>query len=245
MSDKTIIEKQSRPGKYHFQRGLRDGLPVAIGYLPIAVTFGVISRTAGLPSLAAVLMSLLVFAGASQFVAVELIAAGTAFPGIVATTFFVNLRHILMSATVSEKLPGLSRGWLAVLAFGITDESFSLLATDRRHRLPAFYVLGVILLPYLAWTAGSAAGVVLGGQLPGMLESSMEIALYAMFLGLIAPEIKSSSSKLKVALIALALSSLISWNPLHNISQGWRITLSTVGAAFLGAVIFTGDDKDE
>ncbi len=208
MSDETMVELQKRAGKHPFQKGLRTGLPVAVGYLPIAVTFGVISRTAGLPSLEAVLMSLLVFAGASQFVAVELIAAGAGFPGIVATTFFVNLRHVLMSATVSEKLTGHSRSWLAVLAFGITDESFSLLSTDSRSHLPGFYVLGVILLPYLAWVSGSAAGVVLGGQLPEILESSMGIALYAMFLGLIVPEIKSSSSKFKISLIALMLSSL-------------------------------------
>ncbi len=240
-----MIEEKNSAGNQHFHKGLRAGLPVAIGYLPIALAFGVISRTAGLPPLAAVLMSLLVFAGASQFVAVELLAAGATFPGIVATTFFVNLRHILMSATVSEKLPDLSRSWLAVLAFGITDESFSLLSTDRRSRLPGFYVLGVVILPYLAWIGGSLTGVMLGGQLPEILESSMEIALYAMFLGLIAPEIKSSSSKFKIALIALMLSSLSYWNPLFDISEGWRITFSTAVAAFLGAVFFPGDDKDE
>ncbi len=245
MSQESMIEEKNGAGSQHFHRGLLAGLPVAIGYLPIAVAFGVISRTAGVPHLAAVLMSLLVFAGASQFVAVELLAAGAAFPGIVATTFFVNLRHILMSATVSRKLPDLSRSWLAVLAFGITDESFSLLSTDRRSRLSGYYVLGVIILPYLAWVTGSLVGVMLGGQLPEILESSMEIALYAMFLGLIVPEITSSSSRFKIALIALLLSSISYWNPLFDVSEGWRITLSTATAAFLGTVIFSGDDYDE
>ncbi len=87
-----------------FYQGAKRALPVAIGYLPIAITFGVVARSADLPSMMIVLMSVMVFAGASQFVAVNLIASGAGILGIIITIFFVNLRHILMSATTSEKI---------------------------------------------------------------------------------------------------------------------------------------------
>lgn len=124
-----------------FYQGVKRALPVAIGYLPIAITFGVVAKSAELPSIMIVLMSIMVFAGASQFVAVNLIASGAGILGVIITIFFVNLRHILMSATTSEKLKNQSKGWLALISFGITDESFSIIATDPRDNLPGLMLL--------------------------------------------------------------------------------------------------------
>jgi len=228
--------------------GIRVSLPVAVGYLPIAVTFGVLARSAGMPPASIIMMSVLVFAGASQFVAVNLLAGGAGVAGVIVTTFFVNLRHILLSATTSEKLKHENKGWLAVMAFGITDESFSLLSTDRRKRLPRTYVLGLITVPYLAWVGGTAAGAILGGQIPSLLESSMEIALYAMFIGLLYPEVSSAVPKLYVALLALFLSSLLHWLPGMELSEGWIITLVTLISALAGAALFNdqvGEEGDE
>ena len=218
-----------------FYQGVKKALPVAVGYLPIAITFGVVARATGLPSAMIILMSVMVFAGASQFVAVNLIASGAGILGIVITIFFVNLRHILMSATTSEKLKDQSKGWLALISFGITDESFSIIATDERDRLPRSYVLGLITIPYLAWVGGSAAGVLIGESLPALLESSMEIALYAMFIGLLVPEFKRSKSKIKVAGLALLISLILSWQPFIAISEGWVITFTTLISALLAA----------
>ncbi len=240
--EKTTRVKDKSLSKERFLAGLKAGLPVAIGYVPIAVAFGVIARTLEIPAAIAILMSVFVFAGASQFVAIELIAAGIGGVSIILTTFFVNLRHLLMSATVAEKLPALPTRWLALLSFGITDESFSLLATSKIKTLSAFYVLGVILLPYLAWTSGTVLGVLIGGQMPSILESSMEIALYAMFLGIIVPEVKKSNPKLIVVSLALFLSSLLTWNPFLVLAEGWRIILVTAISAFIAAKLFAGDD---
>ena len=221
--------------------GLKASLPVGIGYLPIALTFGVIASSQGLPLAVIVAMSAFVYAGASQFVALNVIAAGAGPAGLILTTFFVNLRHLLMTATTSEKFRGESKGWLAFVSYGITDEVFSLIATDSRRRLSRPYALGVISLPYLAWVGGSAAGAVMGGVIPAVLEASMEIALYAMFIGLLVPEVKTSRSKLYVAFLALGLSSIFHWLPLLDLSEGWTITLTTLIAALFGAY-FLGEE---
>lgn len=218
-----------------FYQGVKRALPVAIGYLPIAITFGVVAKSAELPSIMIVLMSIMVFAGASQFVAVNLIASGAGILGVIITIFFVNLRHILMSATTSEKLKNQSKGWLALISFGITDESFSIIATDPRDNLPRSYVIGLISIPYLAWVFGTAAGVFIGESLPKLLESSMEIALYAMFVGLLIPEIKRANSKLKVVILAVFISSGLSWLPGFNLSEGWIITVTTLISAIFAA----------
>ncbi len=230
--------------KNHLFAGIKRSLPVAIGYIPIALTFGVVASSMNLSVWVVFMMSALVFAGASQFVAINLLAGGAGIFGIIVTTFFVNLRHLLMSATTTEKLRHEKKSWLAVMAFGITDESFSLLATDSRESLPRFYVIGLIAIPYLAWIGGSAAGAVIGGRIPALLESSMEIALYAMFVGLLIPEIRTSSSKGLAALAAVVISSVLLLLP-GEISESWIITFSTLFSALIAASFDGAGDADD
>ncbi|MGM0420007.1 MAG: AzlC family ABC transporter permease [Bacillota bacterium] len=237
MFDNT--DSSTRIKQNTYWSGAKVALPIAIGYLPIAITFGVVARSAGIPGYIVVLMSVMVFAGASQFVAVNLLAGGAGILGIIITVFFVNLRHILMSATTSEKLKHEKKNWLALFSFGITDENFSIISTDSRDELPRSYVAGLISVPYFAWVTGTTAGVLLGESLPTALETSMEIALYAMFIGLLVPELKTSRNKTKVSLLALGMSSFIHWNPYFIISDGWLITLSTLFSALFAAAFFT------
>lgn len=230
--------------KNHLLTGMKSSLPIAVGYIPIALTFGVVASSINMSVLGITMMSALVFAGASQFVAINLLAGGAGIFGVILTTFFVNLRHLLMSATTTEKLKHENKGWLALIAFGITDESFSLLATDSRKSLPRSYVLGLISVPYLSWVVGSAAGAILGGRIPALLESSMEIALYAMFVGLLIPEIRTSSSKGLAALAAVVISSVLLLLP-GEISESWIITFSTLFSALIAASFDGAGDADD
>ena len=107
------------------KEGLNAGWPICLGYLPIGMAFGVLAQKAGLTSLQIGLMSIMVFAGSSQFIAVSLLAAGASAPAIVTTTFVVNLRHVLMSSALAVYLRAAHRGWLALYAYGVTDESFA------------------------------------------------------------------------------------------------------------------------
>lgn len=114
-----------------FVDGLKAGVSIAVGYMPVALTFGLLARTTGLTLYEAVLMSILVFAGAAQYITLSLIAIGTGAFEIIFTIFIVNIRHLLMSASINEKVEADTPWKKAVYAFGITDETFTVSATKK------------------------------------------------------------------------------------------------------------------
>ncbi len=107
------------------KEGLNAGWPICLGYLPIGMAFGVLAQKAGLTPLQIGLMSIMVFAGSAQFIAVAMLAGGASAPAIITTTFVVNLRHVLMSSALAVYLRAAHRGLLALYAYGVTDESFA------------------------------------------------------------------------------------------------------------------------
>ena len=225
--------------KLSLQNGLKAGLPVAIGYLPIALTFGLLARNSGLSFINTFLMSVMVFAGASQFVAVNLLALGTGIAEIVMTTFILNLRHLLMSASLSQKLvESIPERWLFLLSFGITDETFSV-ASMKEEKLNDKFIFGLNLISYLAWVLGTVVGHLLGASLPEVIQSSMGIALYAMFIGLLVPNLKDSKPGLFTTLIAIIFSSIFYLlSDIINISEGWEIVLVTIIASLIATIFF-------
>ena len=188
---KELVSRKSA-----FLQGVKQGIPIALGYIPIAITFGLLATSANIPNYISILMSIMVFAGASQFVAVNLLALQTGSWEVIITTFMVNLRHLLMSASLAPKLESnLTKKIRALLAFGITDETFSLASLSRKDTLSANFMLGLSLIAYSSWVGGTIVGVLLGSQLPTVLQNSMGVALYAMFIGLLIPELKNKSLK--------------------------------------------------
>ncbi|KUO53639.1 MAG: hypothetical protein APF76_12305 [Desulfitibacter sp. BRH_c19] len=224
------------------QRGLKDGivasLPIAIGYIPIAITFGVLAQATGLTLFQALSMSLFVFAGASQFVGINLIAMGVPFAEIVVTTFILNFRHFLMSSSLVTKFAPMKNGLLAIVGFGITDETFSL-ASLQPGQLSGPFLIGLNFTAYAAWVGGTGLGVILAAGMPPVLQSSMGIALYAMFIGLLIPSMKKSIKIASVAIIA-GLTNIVLYNYL---SVGWSIILATITGAFIGTFFFKGGKK--
>ncbi|MCL6478277.1 MAG: AzlC family ABC transporter permease [Peptococcaceae bacterium] len=225
-----------------FAGGLKAGVPIAVGYIPIAVAFGLMAKAAEIPNHITILMSLAVFAGVSQFVGVGLMAAGVAPWEIIMTTFIINLRHLLMSASISRRIhPGVSKKLLSVLAFGITDETFSVASFRKERQINAEFVLGLNLLAFSAWNVGTWAGIFLATGLPELVKSSMGIALYAMFIGLLVPTLKKSAPVLTIVLLALIIHSVLYWVPLFSfLSTGWKIIITTIVAAAAGAAVFPG-----
>ena len=219
---------------------MKTGLPVAFGYVPIAITFGLLAKANHLNSVESILMSVLVFAGASQFVAVNLLATGAGFGQIIITTFLVNIRHFLMSAALARPLGKQPKGLKTLIAFGITDETFSLVAMHAEQNDDPGFVAGVNTAAYLGWILGTAAGAMLVRGLPTMLQASMGIALYAMFIGLLIPGLKRTKANLAVALIAVGLSLFTAWGPplLTALDKGWKLIITTVIACTLGAICF-------
>ncbi|MBO8137752.1 MAG: AzlC family ABC transporter permease [Desulfotomaculum sp.] len=226
---------------FYIIEGFKSGIPIAIGYIPIALAFGLLAKTAGIPAVIASLMSFLVFAGASQFVAVNLMILGTAPWEIILTTFILNLRHLLMSASLSTRLnKNMSKTLKAVLAFGITDETFSVASFSRKPVLSPGFILGLNFTAFAAWNIGTWGGIFLAAGLPETIKTSMGIALYAMFIGLLVPTLKNSKQYMAVALAAAGIHSALRYIPLFSaLSSGWSIVISAVAAAAAGAVFLT------
>jgi len=235
----------SSPRGSGFIEGCKSAIPIAIGYLPIGITFGLLARAGGISYSITMMMSLIIFAGASQFVGINLIALGAGTVEIVLTTLILNMRHLLMSASLSQRVAsGTPKGILALLSFGLTDETFSVASFRKEAILQPEFLAGLNLLAYIAWNLGTWLGFCLAAGLPEAVKSSMGIALYVMFIGLLAPSCRKSKAALTVALSAMAINFLLQHIPsTAGLSTGSRIVIATVVGAIFGAVIFSKEDK--
>nr|WP_235420901.1 AzlC family ABC transporter permease [Jeotgalibacillus soli] len=208
-----------------FKRGLQAGTSIAVGYMPIALTFGLLAKTTGLTIAETLLMSLLVFAGAAQYISLSLIASGIGIGIIIFNTFIVNIRHFLMSASLNEKMEE-DRLWKkAIYAFGLTDETFTVIAT-REGKSTTSFALGVMFIAYGSWVIFSGVGHFIGASLPAFLQAAMSIALYAMFVGLLMPSLKKSIKVFYLAGVAAALNCLFTFTGL--LETGWAIVAATL-----------------
>lgn len=191
------------------QGRIRDGLkaawPICLGFIPIGLSFGVLAQKAGLGPLHVLLMSMLVFAGSSQFIAVAMLEAGVSAGAIIATTFVVNLRHLLMSSAMSVHFPDVSRRFLALFAYGVTDESFAVNTTCfRKGGWDRWRALTVNHATNLCWIASTVAGVYIGDLVPAG-AFGIDYALSAMFICLLTFQFRERLHMV-TALIAGALS---------------------------------------
>lgn len=234
-SRQSIFSEQGAAARCEIAAGVRNGLPVAAGYLVIGTAFGVLAVSAGFPALMAVAMSVLVFAGASQFMAVNLAATGVSLSGIILATLVVNIRHLIMSSSLTQRLPqGLPGPVVAALAFGITDEVFAIATLGKRSATPA-YLFALEAVSYTGWVGGTIVGAFLAAFIPRGLSDVMSLGLYFMFAVLIAPGLKELPL-LAVAAAAALLNTVFTCVPLFQFLQGgWSILLSAVAAATLGA----------
>jgi len=223
-----------------FIKGLKAAIPIAVGYIPIAITFGLVAKSAGIPNCISMLMSFIVFAGSSQFVAVNLITLGANTWEIVFTTFIINLRHLLMTASLSQRIDSrISKKLRSLIAFGVTDETFTVTSLCETKLIDTGFILGLNFLAFISWQTGTWIGIFLAAGLPASLKTSMGIALYAMFIGLIVPPLRDSKPVLIVVLLAILIHSILCWAPLSSsISSGWKIIIATVTAALTATVIF-------
>lgn len=221
-----------------FRSGMRAGIPVAVGYIPIAIAFGLLAKSFDMPNVITLAMSLFIFAGASQFIGIQLIMAGSMYWEIVLTTFILNLRHFLMSASLSQRIETTSNRFLAAIAFGVTDETFSV-ASTRNEATRGHFVLGLNLIAFFAWNVGTWIGVFLAFGLPQSVQASMGIALYAMFIGLLVPSL-TRKPVIVVAAIAVVTQAVLYWGitPFIPLSSGLSIIIATIVAAGVGALLY-------
>jgi 4-azaleucine resistance transporter AzlC len=219
--------------------GFWHGLPIALGYIPVSFAFGLLAVKGGLPAWIATLISLTNLTSAGQFAGTNLILAGATLVEITFTTLVINLRYLLMSLSLAQKLaPNLTLVQRALLAFGITDETFTVAAVEKTE-ITFGYMLGLIVGPYAGWGTGTILGGIVCTLLPPLLQNALGITLYAMFIALVLPPAKKSRSILMVVAVAVFVSSVLTWLPFFQfLSAGWRITSTTVIACSFGATFF-------
>ncbi|WP_297990133.1 AzlC family ABC transporter permease [uncultured Anoxybacillus sp.] len=211
-----------------FRHGIKSGVAIAIGYAPVALTFGLLAKSTGLSIVETTLMSMIVFAGAAQYISLNLLSLGTGPFEIILTTFILNIRHFLMSASLNEKAENDPLWKKALYAFGITDETFSV-ASMKQGTVSASYMFGLIFISYSSWVVHSAIGHIVGAHLPENVQVSLSVALYAMFIGLLVPAVKTEQKALWLAVCAGAINcALLLW---LNVPKGWAIVISTIISA--------------
>jgi 4-azaleucine resistance transporter AzlC len=174
-------------------RGGRAALPIVIGYVPIGLAYGVLGRAAGVPVWAIVLMSLVVYAGSAQFLAVSLLGQGVAAAAIVTTTLLVNLRHVLYGSALAPRLEGMNRRRLAWVAAELTDESFVVATGSARAkgtRLTFPFMTGLQGVAQISWVTGSVLGALAASFITDPARYGLDFALVAMFLGLLALQMR-------------------------------------------------------
>lgn len=218
-----------------FLRGLAPAVPVVMGYLPIGFAYGVLAINGGLTVFETVAMSVIVYAGSAQLMAVSLFEAGINPFSIIATTFIVNLRHLLMSASLASYLERWRKGEVAAFCYELTDESFGVhsLRFERGETAPR-QTLSINLTCQLAWIAGTVLGALAGGLIRDVKPFALDYALPAMFIALLVLQIKNRLHLL--AALAAAALSLFFW--LGGVTQ-WNVILATILAAALAAGVET------
>ena len=213
---------------------IKAGIPIFIGYAPAAAAFGILSKSCGIGLFECFLFSSLVFAGASQFIALNLLITGMGPVGIVMTTLLVNFRHFLMSAYLATRIRHIARKYHFLVAFGVTDEVFSVLSLHK-GTLSKTLIFILQLSAYSAWVSGTLAGYMMGSFLPEKLTQSMGVALYALLLAILLPEMKKSAKVIFLAIGSGILNTIVT--NLDLLPNGWSIIFCIVAISLIGSFI--------
>jgi len=214
-----------------FTAGARDTIPMLIGATPFGVIFGTLVAAGPLHLWHGQLMSLIVFAGSAQFIALGLVAGHASFAVIWATTFVVNLRHVLYSATLAPHVAHLPARWRWALGGLLTDEVFAVAWAHYRLHPPGsvgpYYFLGSGLSMYLNWQIWTLAGLLFGAAFPGLQSLGLDFAMVATFIAIVVPQL--------VALRYLAAA--VTAGALAFFWQAWPYKLGLLAAVFAGVAV--------
>lgn len=225
--------------KKDFYYGLKRGYPIALGYVPVAFTFGLMAVSGGLPIWMAVFISMSNLTSAGQFAGTNLIIHNAALLEIALTTFVINMRYMLMSLSLTQRLSkDVTLPKRLLISFGVTDETFTV-ASMEQGQLSFYYLLGLITGPFFGWSLGTFLGGLICSALPPVLSSAMGIALYGMFIAILLPAAKKSKQISLIILTSIAVVSILRYLPLFRfISSGFRVIIATIAGAGLGAFLY-------
>lgn len=228
-----------------YKKGLRDGIPIALGYFAVAFTLGIAAKKAGLTAFQAALTAALTNASAGGYAAFTLIASGAGYLEMAVTQLIVNARYLLMSCSLSQKLaPDTPLRHRLLIAFDITDEIFGI-SSAVKGALNPYYNYGAMTVAIPGWALGTFFGVVSGNILPANIVSTLSVGLYGMFLAIIIPPAKQNKIIAGIIIISMAASFMFSILPLLSaISSGLRVIILTVVISLAAALLFPVKEEE-
>ena len=241
----TCKKEVMKMSKQELKEGIRDGLPICLGYISVSMAFGLTAVKAGMPIWATVLISLTNLTSAGQFAGTNLLIAQSSYIELMITTFIINIRYFLMSLSISQKVDkhfGIKERLIA--SFGVTDEVFAV-SMQRRTEITFSYMLGLIGTPIIGWTSGTLIGAVATSLLPEALTDAMGIALYGMFIAIIVPPAREQKSVLVAVILAILASYAFTYLPvLSALSGGWSVIIITVAVSAFAAWLFPVPEEE-
>lgn len=233
-----MINSETKPVSF-VKRILTPALPVVMGYIPVGFAYGVLGVNAGISTLNTILMSLIVFAGSAQLMATVFFAQGLNPFSIIITTFIVNLRHLLMSASLSTHMKAWKKAEVAGFCYELTDETFAVhsmrFSVGDTAALPA---MTINVICQLSWVIGTILGALAGNLISDVEPFALDYALPAMFIALLILQVHNR--KHVIVAVVGAMISIVLWK--IGITQ-WNVILATVIGATLGAVLETSNRK--
>ncbi len=221
----------NQPRQQEFWRGARDTFAMMVAAAPFAVIFGTLAGSAGLSLAQAQAMSLVMYAGSAQFIAVSLFASGTGLAVMWLTTLVVNLRHLLYAATLLPHVRHLPQRWLVPMGFWLTDETFAVVnhrySEAGSREFAHWYYVGAALPFYLNWNAWTLLGLTIGQLFPGLAKMGLDFAMSVTFIGIVVPSLRNRpmlAASLSAGLVAL-------------LAHAWPYKLGLMAAAAAGVAV--------
>ena len=242
MNKENSPEIDTSLDKSAFYEGLRDGIPIGLGYFAVAFSLGIAYRNAGITAFQGFLTSITNATSAGQFAAVSIIADNASYFEMALTTLIINARYFLMSAALSQKLsPKMPFFHRFLFGAVVTDELFGI-NIGRPGYLNPYYYYGAALAAVPSWATGTAVGIIAGNMLPQRIVGALVVALYGMFLAVIIPPARKHKIIFTLVLCSF-IASLVAnvWAPLAALSGGTRIIVLTVTISAIAAWFFPAD----
>lgn len=225
--------------KSNFCKGLKGGIPIALGYFAVSFTLGIQAKNVGITAFQAAVTSFGLHASAGEYIAFTLIGANANILVMVLMEMIANARYLLMSCSLSQKIPADTPMWKRlVMGYFITDEIFGA-SISVSGKLEPYYMFGLIAVASPGWVVGTALGVIMGNALPLRAVSALSVGLYGMFIACIIPEGRKNKIVAGVIIVSFVLSYIFSTlSVLKGISSGIKIMILTVIIATVAAILF-------
>ena len=237
-NDSSIADQSSFKG-YSLGEGVKDGLPIGLGYLSVSFTFGILAVSKGLSWIQAGLISLTNITSAGQVAGLGIMTTAGGILAMIISQIVINLRYSLMGIALSQKADKTMTPLLRILlAYGITDEIFGV-AVSKKYEFGARYFFGLTILPVIGWVAGTVIGAILGQVFPEFITNALAIGIYGMFVSIVMPKVKHDKVILNVSLLSCILSSVFFYVPVlsEHVTSGFAVIIAAVVAATTGVFI--------